>query len=409
MVAPTCDGEDVGEALVAHNWASSLSERHNVTLLTYHQLDRTPAREQLPQTTVVDWTEPAFLGRFERLNSMMKPGYAAFYRNAKQWISDAIRRGERFDVGFQPTPVSVRYPSPMVDSGLPYVLGPIGGSIPSPLAFREEEGTAPIFTRLRTLDSFRLRHDRWLRRSLSQAQCVLGIGDYVRDVLREVPLNSFEVMSDVGLANAPPRPPDRSRDNPVRLLFVGRLVRTKGARDAIASLDHLRDLEVHLDIVGDGPDREACEALTKAHGLNDRVSFHGWLPRSEVDLHYRSADVFVFPSYREPGGSVVFEAMGHGLPLIVTDQGGPGTWVQEPFGVRITPTTPDAFAVDIARAIRRLVEDATLRHAMGEAARTVLLDQHLWHHRREQLEAVLADAAMCTTRREPGSASDGHR
>ena len=56
-----------------------------------------------------------------------------------------------------------------------------------------------------------------------------------------------------------------------------------------------------------------------------------------IDDFYRAADVFVFPSYREPGGNVVFEAMSFGLPLVVGDRGGPGSAVDERSGIRVPP------------------------------------------------------------------------
>ena len=83
------------------------------------------------------------------------------------------------------------------------------------------------------------------------------------------------------------------------------------------------------DIVGDGFDLAACTASALESGVSDRVSFHGRQDRPSVHGFYRAADVFVFPSYREPGGNVVFEAMGHELPLIVCDVGGPAAAVDE--------------------------------------------------------------------------------
>ena len=145
---------------------------------------------------------------------------------------------------------------------------------------------------------------------------MLGIADYAREFLADIPMHRFETMSETALESVPP-PVDRSdrTDGPVRLLFVGRLIRTKGVRDAIRALPLLADLPVCLDIVGDGFDADACRALVTELGLQDRVIFHGAQPRSEVGRFYEAADIFVFPSYREPGGNVAFEAMGYSLAV----------------------------------------------------------------------------------------------
>ncbi len=44
LIAPACDGEDVGEAWDAYQWASRLAGRYELTVLTYHKRGRTPAR-----------------------------------------------------------------------------------------------------------------------------------------------------------------------------------------------------------------------------------------------------------------------------------------------------------------------------------------------------------------------------
>lgn len=381
LIAPACDGEDVGEAWDAYQWASRLAGRYELTVLTYHKRGRTPAARQLSGVRVVEWAE--------RLNSMMKPGYVPFYVKARRWIRQAQARGEHFDVAHQPVPVALRYPSPAAGLGIPYSIGPVGGSLPSLPAFDGGEDTSPWYVGLRRFDTFRLQHDRLLRRTYQRAGCVLGIAPYVADLLGSVPLQRFEVMTDVGIEQLPD-PVDRAArpDGTVRLLFVGRLIRTKGARDAISALGLARDLPVSLDIVGDGFDRTACEKLAAELGLTDRVRFHGRVPRDQVDSFYRAADIFVFPSYREPGGSVVFEAMGQGLPLIVSDRGGPGYMVDESCGIRLHPIEPAQYASDLAAAISRLAQDRPLRQALGAGARRRAGQIALWDSKVSRLEEI---------------------
>ncbi len=390
LIAPTCDGQDVGEAWVAYQWVRRLASRHEVTVLTYHKQGRSPLSSQLPGVRAIEWAEPRGLGRPERLNSMLKPGYVPFYFRARRWIRTALARGERFDLAHQPVPVAARYPSPAAGLGIPFVMGPVGGSLQSPPGFRTEEGTTAWYVRLRELDRVRLRRDPWLRRTYQQASCVIGIAPYVNDLLAGTPVRSFEVLSETGIDQLP-EPVDRAgRRGEVRMLFVGRLVRTKGARDAIRALGLVRDLPVRLDVVGDGFDRAACEALVSDLGLAGRVSFHGWLSRPRIEEFYQSADVFVFPSYREPGGNVTFEAMSHGLPVLVSDIGGPGAVVDETCGLRVHPVSPEQYARDLATALTRLVRDPDLRRSLGEGARRRVAEIGLWTSKARQMEAIYA-------------------
>jgi glycosyltransferase involved in cell wall biosynthesis len=281
----------------------------------------------------------------------------------------------------------MRYPSPAAGLGLPYLMGPVGGSLGNPPGF--DDDTAPWFVKLRGVDGLRMRHDPLLRRTYEGATCVLGIAPYVRDNLAGLHLRRFEIMSETGLTELPPPHEPRPRDGTVRLLYVGRLVRTKGLRDAIRALAQLTSTTpVVLDVVGEGFDRAVCEGLVAEFGLGDVVRFQGWQPRENVAEFYRQADVFVFPSYREPGGNVVFEAMGYGLPMLVSDLGGPGTFVDDSCGIRVHPEGPEQYAAALAQALSALVDDPGLRARLGEAGRRRVAEIAVWERKVEQLEAL---------------------
>ncbi len=127
-----------------------------------------------------------------------------FARRSRSWIEAALRAGRRSDVGFQPTPVAMRYPSPLRRTGIPYVLGPVGGGLESPPGFVGED-TAPWYVDLRAMDAARLRWDRWLRRSYLRARVVLVIAPYAEKALRQyLPLDDVRVMSETALAQLPP-------------------------------------------------------------------------------------------------------------------------------------------------------------------------------------------------------------
>lgn len=386
------DGEDVGEAWLGFQWARRLAARHEVTILTYYKRGRNPLSRQLPGVRVIEWPEPALVGKAERLNSLLKPGWLPFYLRARRWIRQRLAAGERFDLAYQTNPVAIRYPCPAIGLGIPFVIGPVGGSLSSPPGFAVDEDATPWYMRLRRLDQLRLHYDPWLRKTYDQASCVIGIAPYVQDVLAGIPLRRFEAMSDFGIDSLP-GPVDRAaRDNgDIRLLFVGRVIRTKGVRDAIRALSMVEELPAVLDVVGDGFDRGACEALSADLGLGERARFHGRVDRGQVDDFYRAADIFLFPSYREPGGLAVQEAMAHGLPAIVASVGGPADAVDDASGIRVHPNSPDQYAADIAAAITRLATDREARLSLGAGARKRVADLLLWENKVTRLEEIWAD------------------
>ena len=408
LIAPTCDGQDVGEAWVAYQWVRRLAERHDVTVLTYYKRGKLPLSAQLRGLRIIEWPEPALLGRAERLNSMLKPGYVSFYLKARRWVREALSRGETFDLAHQIVPVAMRYPSPLAGLGIPYVIGPVGGSLDTPAGFESDGDTAPWYVGLRRVDRLRVRFDPLLRRTYERAACVVGIAPYVSSFLLGLSIRRFEILSETGLETMPD-PVDRlGRTGPIRLLYVGRIVRTKGLRDAIRAMADVKDLPIVLDVVGDGFDAENCRELAAKIGVAERVVFHGRKSRVDVDRFYRAADIFVFPSYREPGGNVAFEAMGWGLPLVVSDRGGPGSAVDETCGIRVQPMNPQQFAAELGKAIRRLATDRALRLTLGEGSRRRVAATALWDQKIQLMERlylkILDEAA---TNGAPRSAGGG--
>ncbi len=105
------------------------------------------------------------------------------------------------------------------------------------------------------------------------------------------------------------------------------------------------------------------------------------MPRSEVEELYTKADAFLFPSFREPSGSVIFEALRHGLPVITTDLGGPGYVVNNSCGLTVPAHAPEQLANDLAKAIQRLAWDIDLRARLGRGARERVKAVGLWRNK----------------------------
>lgn len=394
LVAPNLDGTDVGEAFVAFKWAEALSTKVDLTVLTFQRPGRQDVAAQLPGARVVTWPEPAWAMLHERLNAMLKPAWPVFASHVRRWIGAALRGGDRFDIAHQLMPQAARYASPLRHFDIPYIIGPLGGALDTPPAFRPEMSSAPLFTRLRALDAYRFRHDPWLRQSYARAACVLGVAPYVREVLADMPLRRFEPVLELGLDDVAPLRDRPATPGQLRLLHVGRAVRTKGLRDAVRALALLPDLPgVTLTSAGDGEELDLCRAEAARLGVAGRVRFLGRLPRDEVEALYASHDVFCFPSFREPAGGVLYEAMRHGLPVVTADRGGPGWIVDASSGLRVPVTDPGTYAQDIAAALRQLADSPQLRARLGDGARAKVRAEGLWPAKAARLVDLYKDVA----------------
>jgi glycosyltransferase involved in cell wall biosynthesis len=153
----------------------------------------------------------------------------------------------------------------------------------------------------------------------------------------------------------------------VRLLYVGRISREKDLDLLAAAYRRLRDegLPVQLFVVGHGPYSEAfAKSLPEAF-------FTGYLTGTELATAYASADVFVFPSTTDTFGNVILEAQACGLPVVVSDSGGPKELVENKANGLVTKSHD---VEDFTRAIRALVTDSALREHMGKSARNSVID-----------------------------------
>jgi UDP-glucose:(heptosyl)LPS alpha-1,3-glucosyltransferase len=143
-------------------------------------------------------------------------------------------------------------------------------------------------------------------------------------------------------------------------LLVGGDWDRKGLKIAIESLVHAP--AVSLWVVGRGDERRFA-GLAAAHGVADRVRFHG--ARNDTERFYQAADLFVLPTLYETFSLVAFEAAACGLPLVVTRVNG----VEELIGDDTAGLTVERSPAAVGAALARLAEDGELRRQLGTTAR----------------------------------------
>src|SRR5690606_41366472 len=122
-----------------------------------------------------------------------------------------------------------------------------------------------------------------------------------------------------------------------------------------------RGVEAELIVVGDGPYRAEMAQALRA----EAARFLGFRHGAELSRIYASSDLFVFPSLTDPLGQVVLESQASGLPVLVSDRGGPREVVADGVSGLVIP---GGSAVAWAEQIAGLLVDAPLRAQMGPAS-----------------------------------------
>jgi glycosyltransferase involved in cell wall biosynthesis len=153
-----------------------------------------------------------------------------------------------------------------------------------------------------------------------------------------------------------------------RLLFLGRISRSKGVYDLLEAVSILvkRHPRLTLLLGGDG---EIDQAVTtaKSIGIEQNMNLLGWVSGAEKERHLSESSVFVLPSYNEGLPMGALEAMAYGLPVIATPVGGiPEAISSGESGILVDPGDVTA----LAEAIESLLGDQEKRTAMGKAARS---------------------------------------
>jgi UDP-glucose:(heptosyl)LPS alpha-1,3-glucosyltransferase len=113
------------------------------------------------------------------------------------------------------------------------------------------------------------------------------------------------------------------------LLMVGSGFRTKGLDRALRAMAVLpAEMRAQCQLWVVGQDRpQAFKCLAKQLGIAQQVHFLGG--RSDVDKFYLGADILIHPAYFENTGTVLLEAMASGLPVLVTENCGYASYIQE--------------------------------------------------------------------------------
>jgi glycosyltransferase involved in cell wall biosynthesis len=148
------------------------------------------------------------------------------------------------------------------------------------------------------------------------------------------------------------------------VLSVGRIAREKNLIFLMDAWPQLQD-EAHLLMIGGGPMERELREYAKRKGLRN-VHFLGMIPHEDLILsgYHRAADVFVMTSMIETQGLALMEAQAAGLPSVGINSGGTKDLIQDgENGYLVEPDDHDGFV----EAIRRLLQDDSLRQRMGEA------------------------------------------
>lgn len=245
-------------------------------------------------------------------------------------------------------------------SGIPNVLSLHGSDIYNPVSKKSPHKLAPL---------------RWaVRSSLKKASSVVAHSSYIEECALKIysPGRAIDVIP-LGMPNpvfsTVPRSDLSMQEYAFYIVSVGRMAKVKGFDILLKTIKLMktRRKEIHLVLIGDGPERKNLEELSSLLGITDQVHFTGWIQGEEKFRYMAASDVYVMSSIHEGFGLVLLEAMAAGLPIIATNKGGQTDIIKsERSGILVPPGDTE----DLADAIIKLSEDDGIRETMRSFNRT---------------------------------------
>lgn len=263
--------------------------------------------------------------------------------------------------------------------GLPFVFGPAGGAQTAPPQAERYFGPSWSSERRRSRLTSLLRFSPFHRVMARRTAVMLAANAQTAHVMRRLGARNVQLMLDSGLPDdmLSAGQPSRTPGEPLRILWVGRLLKRKAVRLALEAISQL-ELPVHLTVVGDGTDAAALAGWLRELELEQRVTVTGRIPWNQVMTLYREHDVFLFTSLRDSFGTQLLEAASQGLPVVCLDHHGAGDFLPDSAAIKVPIGAADALAHDLATALRRFAQlSPTERAAMGDAGLT-FARSHRW-------------------------------
>jgi glycosyltransferase involved in cell wall biosynthesis len=238
-----------------------------------------------------------------------------------------------------------------------------------PVVITEHTGPFSLLTRNRLMR-------RITRRAVVGVDRCLAVSDSLKqDMIEELGIGpeSVDVLPNgVDTRVFRPRTDERRRvaDGFIRALWVGHHVEIKRVDrllHAFARASLVRH-DLHLTLLGDGPECPAMEHLATELGLSGRVTFQPAADRGGVADAMRAHDFLVVSSSKETFSLVALEALSCGIPVLSTACGGPESFITEPSFGMIVSNNVDGLTQGLITMPERLGKsDSTRLHAFVDS------------------------------------------
>jgi glycosyltransferase involved in cell wall biosynthesis len=301
------------------------------------------------------------------------------YRTAK-----ALSRKVRFEQVHHITFGGIHLPSFMGFLGVPFVFGPVGGGERTPLALRRSFPLRGyVLELIRDVANQMLKINPISRSIFRRASLILCKTSETAGCVPAKYRDKSRVQLEIGITatyNEASNPSAGPEHDPLRVLYVGRLIYWKGLHLALRAFAEARKNIPHMrmTVIGSGPDESWLHSLAQNLQIESAVEWIPWVSQPEVLKKYSHHDVLLFPTLHDSSGNVVLEALSRRVPVICLDLGGPGVIVDNTCG-RVVSTAGKTEADVVAGLTAALHDLASNRERQAcRAGAQLRAEEYSW-------------------------------
>lgn len=200
-----------------------------------------------------------------------------------------------------------------------YIVGPIAGAqrISRPLMKYVDNKLIEIIRVL--VNESTLQNRKYKRKFQKVSIAMFANRETADEFLKHKIIDTTIVLPEVGVFD---QGNIRVKHDVFTFLMVGRLISIKGFRIVLESMKNIDRDDYKLVICGKGPLEKKLQKLVEKYHLENNVEFRGFVSYADMDEQYKKSDVLIMPSLREATGTVLVEAMNHGVPVITFNKFG---------------------------------------------------------------------------------------
>jgi len=372
LSAYACEPNKGSEPEVGWKWATELSKMGNDVYVITRLNNKDNIEKELKKSNFknlnfiyFDFPE-FFLKIFKGKQNKFSYFYFYIWQIAIYFVAKKIIQKIKFDYIHHVTFVSYRIPSFLCFLNIPFIFGPVAGGEEIPInLITNFDFKSKLKEYLRYLNNKFVNYSPLLNMVFNKSIKIIAT---TNETMLKIP-KKFHFKTSVELAIAPD---DKNLvqdkyflEKPINIFnicFVGVFEHRKGINIILEILKKLKknDIKFFFNFYGDGPLKKYMQEFILKENLMNNVKLHGTILQKDITQEMKKNHIFLFPSLRDSGGFVLFEAMSVGLPSLILKLGGPANIIDDNCGIIIDTKNKDEKNLidEIYNNLTNLIQDA---------------------------------------------------